>query len=114
MADDSEEKKIVTGESHSASKKPLKAASLISAAAQATSEVLCTPEHQITEDSPSRRAGPLHSPSFTSSPSAAVASSEVSKDVAFCYPQKNLLHLTHVPCFLLMIVGRERCGSRKC
>ena len=54
---------------------------LIPHAAAARREILCTPEHQITDTSPTA-AGHLHSPSFTSSPSADVASSEVSPVVA--------------------------------
>jgi len=53
--------------------KPLKA--LLSVAAGAGSEILYSPEHSITDSSPSASV-PLHSPSFTSSPSATMASSE--------------------------------------
>ncbi len=56
-------------------KKPMKA--LIPAAAEARREALCTPEHRITDSSPSE-AVPLHPPSFASSPSVDMALAEVS------------------------------------
>jgi hypothetical protein len=61
-------------------KKPMKPliAAPVDGGSASDRERVCTPEDRIVGSSPVA-AGPLHSPSFTSSPSADVASSEVSK-----------------------------------
>ena len=70
------EMKADAGDSNDAGEnKSMKA--LIPAAAEARRETLCTPEHRITDSSPSEVV-PLHPPSFASSPSADIASAEVS------------------------------------
>jgi len=80
--------------------KPLKA--LLSVAAGAGSEILYSPEHSITDSSPSASV-PLHSPSFTSSPSATMASSEVSNFRWMSLPDEVSLNHTHI--FTIALTG---------
>ena len=79
--------------SDAAEKKTIKP--LVPPAAAARTGILCTPEHRITDSSPTA-AVPLHSPSFTSSPSADVASSEVSDRFLFLFFDINRVLVSHI------------------
>jgi hypothetical protein len=66
-------------------------------ASRPRAEILCNPEHQIADASPTP-AVPLHSPSLTSSPSGDVASSEVSFISCWSLYQRSCVGIKFYSC----------------